>query len=245
MIRVAAIDDHPLFLEGLMRTLAAAPDFQIVGSGATADAAIRIAIDASPHVLILDMSLPEASNGTSALKEILVAAPAVRVLMLTVVADDDRVVEAIRLGASGYVLKGISGAELLDVIRLVHGGASYVTPTLGARLVARLGRSTASMEAAGIAPGCLGNRETQILELLVKGLSNKEIAHRLTLSDKTVKHYITGLLNKLHVRNRTEAAILASRWQVRPGHAGPSANGNGRIGAPLPVRADAVDGASA
>lgn len=216
MIRVAAIDDHPLFLDGLLRTLAAAPDFEIVGSGATSAEAVRIATDCAPNVIVLDMSLPAATDGIAAVEGIAAAAPSVRVLMLTVVADDDRVIEAMRKGAHGYLLKGISGNELIDVVRLVHGGQSYMAPTLAARLVARLGRpATATERANGNSPR-LGAREDQILALIAKGFSNKEIGLQLELSDKTVKHYVTGLLQKLHVRNRTQAAAIAAHWPERP-----------------------------
>jgi len=220
MIRVAAIDDHPLFLDGLVRTLAAAPDFEVVGSGTSAADAIRIATGQAPDVIVLDMSLPAASDGLAAVEGITAAAPGVRVLMLTVVADDDRVVEAIRKGARGYVLKGIAGHELIEVVRLIQGGDSYIAPTIAARLVARLGQPAEVAVPRNGSSEHLGTRESQVLDLIAQGLSNKEIALRLGLSDKTVKHYITGLLQKLHVRNRTEAALLASGW-----HAGRKGNG--------------------
>jgi two-component system nitrate/nitrite response regulator NarL len=215
MIRIAAIDDHPLFLDGLLRTLAAAPDFEIVGSGTTSADAVRIAANRAPDVVVLDMSLPAATDGIAAVEGIAAAAPGVRVLMLTVVADDDRVIEAMRKGAHGYVLKGISGNELIEVVRLVHGGQSYIAPTLAARLVARLGRPPGATERTNGTSPRLGAREDQILALIAKGFSNKEIGLQLDLSDKTVKLYVTGLLQKLHVRNRTQAAAIAAQWAKR------------------------------
>lgn len=172
--------------------------------------------------MVLDMSLPAAADGIAAVEGIVAAAPSVRILILTVVADDDHVMEAIRKGACGYVLKGIGGGELVDVARTVHRGETYIAPTLAAPLLVRLGQLRMAGETDSPGPARLGQRETQVLSLIAQGFSNKEIGLRLVLSDKTVKHYITGLLRKMHVRNRTEAAIVAARWQHRA-HQGPPA----------------------
>jgi DNA-binding NarL/FixJ family response regulator len=127
-----------------------------------------------------------------------------RTLILTVIADENQVVSALRAGAAGYMLKGASGADLVESIRRVHKGESYVYPSLAARLIGL----TVHRQSTPDRFSTLTAREQQILDYLTRGFSNKEIGRELTLSDKTIKHHITSLLEKLDVRNRVEAALL-------------------------------------
>jgi DNA-binding NarL/FixJ family response regulator len=212
MIRVAVVDDHPLFRSGVIQTLQAAPLLEVVGQGACAQDAIRIGRDQRPDVMVLDMNMPDRCDGIGAVDRILADSPHVRILVLTVVADSDVVRAAMRRGVSGYILKGIGGAEFVEAVRAVHRGEGYVSPTLAALLLAR---AVPPMQPANdsLAPARLSEREGQILGLIAKGFSNKEIGLQLELSDKTVKHYVTNLFQKLGVRNRTEAAIRAARVQ--------------------------------
>lgn len=213
MIRVAVVDDHPLFRSGVIQTLQTAKDVEVVGQGASVADAIRISRELCPNVIVLDMNLSERGDGIAAVDVVAAGLPEVRILMLTVVADNDTIREAIRRGVRGYVLKGIGGAELMDAVRAVHRGEGYVTPTLAACLFSRTsGRLPASTTASATR---LSSREDQILRFIAQGLSNKEIGLRLDLSDKTVKHYVTNLFQKLHVRNRTQAAMMASDPQWR------------------------------
>ena len=214
MIRVATVDDHPLFLDGVSQSLRCAPDIELVGSGQSSADAIRIGVDLAPDVLVLDMSMPSPNDGLMALEALAARAPEVRVLMLTVVTDEERVVEAIRKGASGYVPKGIAGGELIKIVRTLAAGEAYVAPTLTSRPASRFGRLSWPTSLAGAAQKPLGRREEEILALIARGFSNKLIGDELGLSEKTVKHYVTGLLQKLHVHNRTEAAIVAMNWHV-------------------------------
>lgn len=213
MIRVAVVDDHPLFRDGVTQTLQAACDIEVVGQGASPEDAIRIGREFTPDVLTLDMNLADGRDGIDALEEIAASAPLVRILILTVVVDGDRMREAISKGARGYVLKGIGSAEFLHAVRAVHGGDGYITPTLAACLFLQPARKADPTELASVAPIRLSLREEQILAHITRGLSNKEIGLRLELSEKTVKHYVTNLFQKMQVRNRTQAAISAS--QVR------------------------------
>lgn len=213
MIRVAVVDDHPLFRDGVTQTLRTAADIDVIGEGASADDAVRIGCELGPDVLILDMNLANGSDGITALVDIATQAPAVRVLVLTVVADIERMRDAIERRAGGYVLKGIGGAELINAVRTVHGGEGYVTSTLAARLFSRSDRAGAAAP-AGAASTPLSAREEQILAFIAHGLSNKEIGLRLALSEKTVKHYVTNLFQKMQVRNRTQAAISAAHLRV-------------------------------
>ncbi|MBU1210775.1 MAG: response regulator transcription factor [Alphaproteobacteria bacterium] len=202
-IRVAVIDDHPMLREGVVRTLQDA-GMEICGEGDCKDSAVKLAIDELPDVMLLDMNMP--GSGLSAIDEISRRAPAVRVIMLTVREDHDAVTAALRLGARGYVLKGVSSSQLIEIVRSVHDGGSYVSPALAAKLLVDLDQPTAEDGHATLEQ--LSQREVQILKLIGKGLSNKEIGGSLDIKEKTVKHYVTNILQKLQLRNRTEAAIF-------------------------------------
>jgi DNA-binding NarL/FixJ family response regulator len=210
IIRIAVIDDQPIFLAGLMRTLETAPDFQIVASGTTGTDAIRIATACAPDVLILD--LRASSDGTSVepIETIASVAPTVRMLVVTGPADNDRNVAAMLGGASGLLRKDVCASDLIRIVRTVHLAGCCVTPALLARVASRPRHVLDVGSAPRPARAMLNVRERQILSFLAKGFSNTEIGLKLTLSDKTIKHYVTGLLQKLRVRNRTQAAIVAS-----------------------------------
>jgi DNA-binding NarL/FixJ family response regulator len=207
-IRVGVVDDHPLYRDGVVFTLAAQPDIEIVGQGASAADAVRIAQDHKPDVLVLDMTMP--GGGLSAIEAIAQGYPSVRTLMLTVVADEDQVCTALKQGAGGYLLKGTSGPELVQTVRLISQGENYVSPNLAAKLLMRSGSGPAREEKRPDRFSGLTPREEQILSILVEGRSNKEIGNKLDLSEKTIKHHLTNILQKLQVRNRVEAALLAS-----------------------------------
>jgi DNA-binding NarL/FixJ family response regulator len=207
-IRVAVVDDHPLFRQGVIHTLAAEGDIAVIGEGATAEDAIRIAGDMSPDVVVLDLNLP--GGGIQALETIAGRHPAVNVLMLTVVADEDVVMAAMKRGARGYLLKGVSSPELLGTVRALSQRELYVSPGLAAKLLSRLDTEPESKSLRLNRLACLTDREQQILMLVSKALSNKEIAFKLELTEKTIKHYLTSILRKLHARNRVEAALLVT-----------------------------------
>jgi DNA-binding NarL/FixJ family response regulator len=209
MIRVGVVDDHPIFREGVIQTLHAQPDIEVVASGASAEDAIRMSREMELDVIVLDMNMP--GDGIVAVEAIAAGPNPVSTLILTVVSDEERACDAIQKGAKGYVLKGIGGSELVRAVHAVHQGECYIAPTLASHLVNHLGRAAlAKTPKPGIASG-LSSREEEILSFIAQGLSNKEIGIKLCLSDKTVKHYVTGLLHKLNARNRVEAAIIATR----------------------------------
>jgi two-component system, NarL family, nitrate/nitrite response regulator NarL len=216
-IRVAIVDDHPIFRDGVIHALRAAPDINVVGVGGSAADAIAIGRELKPDVLVLDMDMP--GGGTAAVDALASEVPAVRVLMLTVVANEERVCEAIQKGARGYLLKGVGGAELVHAVRLVHAGECYVTPTLATHLMAHLGKASNGTNLSDRL-AVLSVREGEVVSLIAQGCSNKEIAIKLELSEKTVKHYVTSLLQKLGVRNRVAAALIAVRGTSQAGRAG-------------------------
>jgi DNA-binding NarL/FixJ family response regulator len=203
------VDDHPLFREGVAHTLAAEPDIDIVGQGATAQEAIQLAQALLPDLIMLDIAIP--GGGIPAAQAIVTAYPVIKIVMLTVSEAEEDVVMALKAGARAYVLKGISGRELVSILRDVHAGEGYVTPTLAASLLWEMTKPVSSSRSPTSPLDELTERERQILEGVAAGFSNKEIGAQLHLSKKTIKHYMTNILQKLQVRNRVEAALLAQR----------------------------------
>ncbi len=206
-LQIAIVDDHPLFREGVAHSLGKHPDINVVAQGASADEAIAIAGQQLPDVLLLDVSLP--GGGVNALRQIAASFPVVKVIMLTVSQDEEDVTAALRGGARAYVLKGVAARELADIVRSVAGGDVYVTPSLAATLLFDLSSPAPTSAKTPRLIDELTERERQILEGVAEGDSNKEIAAHLVLSEKTVKHHMTNILQKLQVRNRVEAALLA------------------------------------
>ena len=205
-LHVAVVDDHPLFREGVAHTLGAQPGIEVIAEGESAADALRIAADRLPDIMLLDVSMP--GGGLNAVRQIADAFPVIKLVMLTVSEGEEDVTAALRAGARAYVLKGVAARELVRILRDVAAGEVYVTPSLAANLLYELtggaGRPTPASPLDG-----LTERERQILELVAGGDSNKEIAARLSLSEKTVKHHMTNILQKLQVRNRVEAALMA------------------------------------
>jgi DNA-binding NarL/FixJ family response regulator len=205
-IRVVVVDDHPLFREGVARSLEEAGKFHVVGQGANADEAVRLIEDLAPDVLLLDLSMP--GGGLVAAARISAIAPDVRIVMLTVSEADDDIIAALKAGAKGYVLKGVSSAALVQIVEGIARGERYVSPSLAARLLSELGTRGVAASSVVDPLSTLTDREEGILLLVADGLSNKEVALKLDLQEKTVKHHMTRILGKLQVRNRTEAAVL-------------------------------------
>ncbi|AZO06386.1 MULTISPECIES: response regulator transcription factor [unclassified Mesorhizobium] len=209
-IRIAIVDDHPLFREGVARSLGEIGGFELVGEGASAEDAERLVRASTPDILLLDISMP--GGGLSALASILSAMPEQKIVMLTVSETNADVAQALKAGARGYVLKGVGSKALAEILRDVANGQSYVSPSLSARLLSDL------LQPTGSKPDPLAQltgREAEILKLVAEGLSNKEVAARLSLQEKTVKHHMTRVLAKLNVRNRTEAALLMHEARER------------------------------
>ncbi len=211
MIRVAVVDDHPLMRDGIVSRLKREPGIEVVAEGQSADEALAIAERLLPDVMLVDINMP--GGGLNALKWIADRCPAVATIVITVREDEQTVEQALRVGARGYVLKGISGADLVQTICAIHGGDLYITPTLAARLLARNEPGSPSTVAGRQQLDMLNAREAEILSLIATGKINKEIATELGLSEKTIKHYVTNILQKLQVRNRVEAALIAQRSQ--------------------------------
>lgn len=203
---LVVVDDHPLYRAGVARTLSEASDLRVLGEGASADDAVELVRRAKPAIALLDISMP--GGGIVAARRIAAEFPDVLIVMLTASENDDDIMESLAAGARGYVLKGVGAHDLLSVIRNVAAGGSYVSPSLAGRLlVAMRGKGQEPAPRSPLA--ALTEREEEILRLVSAGKSNKEVGRTLGLQEKTVKHYMTSILQKLQVRNRTEAAILA------------------------------------
>lgn len=203
---IVVVDDHPLYRAGVARTLSEASDLRVLGEGASADDAVELVRRTRPNIALLDISMP--GGGIAAARRIAAERPETLVVMLTASEADDDIMESLAAGARGYVLKGVGAHDLLSVIRTVAAGGSYVSPSLAGRLL--MAMKGKGQESAPKSPlDSLTDREEEILRLVSAGKSNKEVGRTLGLQEKTVKHYMTSILQKLQVRNRTEAAILA------------------------------------
>jgi DNA-binding NarL/FixJ family response regulator len=214
-IRLGVVDDHSIFRDGVKRALTLEDDFKVIGEGASANDAIALCDDFRPDVMIIDLKMP--GGGIQAVTEIHRRHAEVGLVVVTVQDDHESVSAALGAGARGYILKGCKAHELIDAVRVVAAGGTYVTPDLASVLL--LSGSVGSGEAKGesTAPH-LSDREKQVFVLLGKGRSNREIASELGLSEKTAKWYVSCVMKKLGFESRLQIA-LAARDQKEDGSA--------------------------
>jgi DNA-binding NarL/FixJ family response regulator len=210
-IRIVLVDDHPLFREGVAYTLRTEPAFEVVGLGENLDQALQLVADLKPDIILLDVNIPGGGIQTAGL--IAAKYPQTKIIMLTASSEDDDLVKALKAGAAGYILKGVAARELIGIVRAVQNGEGYVTPSLAATLLSEMAGGQRSSKPAASPLDELTGREREILEQLALGLSNREIGEHLNLSEKTIKHYVTSVLQKLHLRNRVEAALMVQKSQ--------------------------------
>jgi two-component system nitrate/nitrite response regulator NarL len=203
-VGIAIIDDHPLFREGVARSLIESGRFAVLAQGGSCDDALRIARNQQPDILLLDLSMP--GGGLQAIAAVRQLIPDQKIVVLTVSEASDDVVQALQQGVEGYVLKGIGSKELLEVLGAVATGQKYVSPLLSARLLTDLSSRLNQPNTDPIAN--LTDRERQVLDFVADGFSNKRIGLELDLHEKTVKHHLTRIFSKLKVNNRTEAAMV-------------------------------------
>ena len=209
MIRVFLVDDHELVRRGIADIVDAERDLEVVGECGTARQTLGRVSATRPDVVVLDVRLPDGS-GVDVCRAIRSEHPDIACLMLTAYDDDEASEAAVLAGAAGYVLKDIRGKNLIDGIRLVAGGGSLITRSVSERVVSRL----APAEAQGGPELTL--RERQVLDLIGAGLTNRQIGERLELAEKTVKNYVSGLLAKLGLERRTQAAGYAVKRDIEP-----------------------------
>ena len=213
--RVFLLDDHEIVRRGLRELIEGETDLEVAGEAGTATDALARIPATRPDVAVLDVRLPD-GDGVSVCRDIRSAHPEVRCLMLTSYADDEALFSAIMAGASGYVLKQVRGDDLLDGIRRVARGESLLDPSVTTRVLERLRNGPEEDDlVAQLTP-----QERKLLDLLAEGLTNRQIADRMYLAEKTVKNYVSNLLAKLGMGRRTEAAVYAARLAERRRHDG-------------------------
>ena len=208
-IRVLLVDDQRLMREGLRILLELEPDLEVVGEVGDGQAALETYADTQPDVVLMDIRMP-GMDGVEATWRIRAQWPEARIIILTTFDDDAYVFEGLRAGALGYLLKAVSGQELAEAIRAVAGGGALIEPSVARKVVAEFARVASPARPAREAlPEPLSERETEVLSLVASGFSNREIATRLSLAEGTVKNYVTNILQKVGVRDRTQAALRA------------------------------------
>jgi NarL family two-component system response regulator LiaR len=204
-IRVFLADDHPVVREGLRTFLEARPGFEVVGEAGDTESTVRGAVESRPDVVLLDLVMP-GLGGVAAIREIRERAPDVRILVLTSFASDDQVIPAVQAGADAYVLKDVEPSALESAIRLVHRGEAMLDPQVTQRVMQEVAHPKPTDDLSLLTP-----REREVLQLLARGFSNRQLADELVVSEKTVKTHVSSILAKLGVRDRTQAALLAAR----------------------------------
>jgi DNA-binding NarL/FixJ family response regulator len=209
-ISIALVDDHPMLLAGVAALFEASADFDVVATGATADSATEIVARYAPNILVLDLSMP--GNAFGVIAAIAAQANGTKVVVFTALTSTEIAVRALEAGASAYILKGGSAEELLHGVRAAHGGTTYISPEFAGKVI--LAMREAAQRKSAAQQHQLSVREEQIVGHLMHGRTNKEIAARLGIGEKTVKHYMTILMHKMRARNRLEVVIAAQKLQT-------------------------------
>lgn len=213
-IRVLIADDHAPFRRGIRRLLDTAEDIEVIGEAVAGDETLRLVEELAPDIVLLDVVMPGPS-GIDVSRVIKTTSPRTRVIILTVYTDEEFLFEAIKAGAMGYLLKDATPDELLRAVRVVYQGEGLLAPAMAAKVFKEFARATEAKDLAPVlAP--LTHREVEILHHVAAGLANKEIAHRLGISERTVKNHLSNIMEKLQVNSRTQAAIYALRAGLVP-----------------------------
>lgn len=208
-IRIFIVDDHPIVRDGLIAILNTQPDFEVIGEAESGKKAVQLASELKPNVLLLDLEMPE-MDGVEVLRQMReICGENVRAIVFTVFDTDERILKAVQAGAKGYLLKGARREDIFDAIRIVNNGGSLLEPVIASKLLDHLS-NVPSIKAD--TPEPLTAREMDVLTLLAQGKTNKEIAASLYITERTVKFYVSAILNKLGASNRTEAVTLAAQF---------------------------------
>jgi DNA-binding NarL/FixJ family response regulator len=213
-IRVLIVDDHALFRRGLQMVLEGEADIDVVGEAGDGTEAVKQAEESTPDVVLMDVRMPKRSGieATRAIKDTL---PSTRILMLTISDEEADLYEAIKAGASGYLLKEISIDEVANAVRQVNQGQSLISPSMASKLLSEFATMVKRRDERSQMPGPrLTERELQVLRLVAKGLNNKDIGEDLFISENTVKNHVRNILEKLHLHSRMEAVVYAVREKL-------------------------------
>ena len=207
-ISIVLIDDHPLMIEAISSLLKRTEGFDIVGTGATADDLVGLCTRTQPQIAVVELHMPGDVYG--AIASAIKISPSTKIVAFTAATGVESAIRALDAGATGYVLKGSSTMELIQAILAVQAGGTYITQSFASRVIA--GLRDVSLRRRAAEAVILSIRERQIVRLLMSGKTNKEIAIAIKISEKTVKHYMTALMQKLQVRNRVEVVIAAQKY---------------------------------
>ena len=205
-IRILVVDDHTIVREGLCALIEEWPEFEVAGQAGDGNQAVRQARALRPDVILMDLVMPH-KDGVAAIAEIKEEDPGARILVLTSFSEDRKAFEAVKAGALGYLLKDSSSDEVIQAIRDVYRGELSLQPSLALRVIRELGRPSSLPPAEQP----LTDREVEVLQLVAQGLSNQEIGDRLSITERTVRSHVSSFLEKLHLANRTQAALYALR----------------------------------
>lgn len=203
-IGILVADDHPVVRDGLVAVLSTQPDFEVVGEAGSGVDVVKMYNMLRPDIVLMDLEMPE-MDGVSALATVRESDPDARVIIFTAFDTDERILDAVRAGAAGYLLKGAPRDEVFRAVRTVHAGGSLLEPIVASKLMQQISREQ------GDAAEPLTPREREVIGMLAQGLQNKEIALELSISERTVKFHVSSILAKLGAGNRTEAVALAAQ----------------------------------
>jgi DNA-binding NarL/FixJ family response regulator len=215
-IRAMIVDDHALFRRGLEMVLEEEPDIELVGQASDGAEAVEKAAESLPDVVLMDIRMPR-SSGIEACRAMKEAAPSAKIVILTISDEEEDLFEAIRAGASGYLLKDIPLDEVADAVRAVHGGQSLINPSMAGKLLtefATLAKRDDGERAQEVPAPRLTEREMQVLKLVARGMNNRDIAKELFISENTVKNHVRNILEKLQIHSRMEAVMVAVREKL-------------------------------
>jgi two-component system NarL family response regulator len=215
-IRTLIVDDHALFRRGLEMVLESEPDIELVGEASDGEEAVQKAGESLPDVVLMDIRMPR-SSGIEACRALKNVAPSAKIVMLTISDEEDDLFDAIRAGASGYLLKDIPLDEVADAVRAVYGGQSLINPSMAAKLLtefAALARREDEEPPQQVPAPRLTDREIEVLRLVARGMNNRDIARELFISENTVKNHVRNILEKLQIHSRMEAVMVAVREKL-------------------------------
>jgi two-component system NarL family response regulator len=215
-IRAMIVDDHALFRRGLEMVLEEEPDIELVGQASDGAEAVEKAAESLPDVVLMDIRMPR-SNGIEACRAMKEAAPSAKIVILTISDEEEDLFEAIRAGASGYLLKDIPLDEVADAVRAVYGGQSLINPSMAGKLLtefATLAKRDDEERPQEVPAPRLTEREMQVLKLVARGMNNRDIAKELFISENTVKNHVRNILEKLQIHSRMEAVMVAVREKL-------------------------------
>jgi len=215
-LRIMLVDDHALFRQGLKSLLDSRPNLEVVGCAGSGQEAIVLARRTLPQVILMDIEMPR-GNGLEATQQIKQEFPNIKIVVLTVLDDEDTIFEALKCGAEGYLLKTLEAHQLFDMLEGLKAGNAPLSGSIAAKILKEFSKPASTLDEKAPTGEALSEREREVLELIVEGKTNKEIAEALVITENTVKTYLSNILAKLHLQNRIQAAVYAvSQGIVKP-----------------------------